>query len=247
MVCTCLSLILTPWKVGVDLTLGVTPSSIKFSALGVIKVFALHIMYNQQISKHDGSPLSSDHVIKASPVLVTILPPLYTAFVRHSYLPPNLRNRILKPIPKPHKDPTLSDSYRSIALAPTLSKILEWCILLQYSEYFAISPLQFGFKKHMSTALCTGLVKNISAHYMSHSSSVFACLLDASKAFDLDHSLLFQQLLQRRTPSFFSSLVVFLGMVPVLVLLMFLTAFVKEEFCPLRGIFGNFRLILTLE
>ena len=55
----------------------------------------------------------------------------------------------------------------------------------------------------MSTTLCTGLVKNISAHYMSHSSSVFACLLDASKAFDLvDHSLLFQQLLQRRTPSF---------------------------------------------
>ena len=61
--------------------------------------------------KHDGSPLSSDHVIKASPVLVTILPPLFTAFVRHSYLPPNLRNCILKPIPKPHKDPTLFDSY----------------------------------------------------------------------------------------------------------------------------------------
>ena len=69
-----------------------------------------------------GSPLSSDRVIKASPVLVTILPPLFTAFVRHSYLPPNLRNCILKLIPKPHKDPTLSDSYRPIALAPTLSK-----------------------------------------------------------------------------------------------------------------------------
>ena len=55
----------------------------------------------------------------------------------------------------------------------------------------------------MSTALCTGLVKNITAHYMSHGSSVFACLLDASKAFDLvDHLLLFQQLLQQRTPSF---------------------------------------------
>ena len=141
--------------------------------------------------------------IYLTPVLVTILPPLFTAFVRHSYLPPNLRNCILKPIPKPHKDPTLSDSYRPIALAPTLSKILEWCILLQYSEHFPTSPLQFGFKKHMSTTLCTGLVKNISAHYMSHGCSVFACLLDASKAFDLvDHSLLFQQLLHRRTPSF---------------------------------------------
>ena len=96
--------------------------------------------------KHDGSPLSSDHVIKASPVLVTILPPLFTAFVRHSYLPPNLRNCILKPIPKPHKDPTLSDSYRPIALAPTLSKILEWCILLQYSEHFATSHFSLGLR-----------------------------------------------------------------------------------------------------
>ena len=49
MVCTCLSVILTPWKVGVDLIQGVTPPSIKFSALGVIKAFAVHIMYNQQI------------------------------------------------------------------------------------------------------------------------------------------------------------------------------------------------------
>ena len=37
MVCTCLSVTLTPWKVGVGLILGVIPSSIKFSVLGVIQ------------------------------------------------------------------------------------------------------------------------------------------------------------------------------------------------------------------
>ena len=121
--------------------------------------------------------------------------------MRHSYLPADLRNCILKPIPKPHKDPTSSENYRPIALAPILSKILEWCILIQFNNYFVTSPLQFGFKKSMSTTLCTGLVKNIAAHYMTHGSPVYSCLLDASKAFDLvDHSILFQQLLDRNTP-----------------------------------------------
>ena len=121
--------------------------------------------------------------------------------MRHSYLPADLRNCILKPIPKPHKDPTSSENYRPIALAPILSKILEWCILIQFNDYFVTSPLQSGFKKSMSTTLCTGLVKNIAAHYMTHGSPVYSCLLDASKAFDLvDHSILFQQLLDRNTP-----------------------------------------------
>ena len=136
-------------------------------------------------------------------MLVSILPPLLTALVRHAYLPADLRNCTLKPIPKPHKDPTSSENYRPIALAPILSKILEWCILLEFSDSFATFSLQFGFKSSMSTTLCTGLVKNVVAHSMSRGSPVFACLLDASKAFDLvEHSLLFQQLLDRKVPKF---------------------------------------------
>ena len=36
---------------------------------------------------------------------------------------------LLVPIPKGNKDPTLSDNYRLVALAPTLSKAVYWCIL----------------------------------------------------------------------------------------------------------------------
>ena len=55
----------------------------------------------------------------------------------------------------------------------------------------------------MSITLCTGLVKNVAAHYMARGSPVYACLLDATKAFDLvDHSLLFQHLLDRKAPNF---------------------------------------------
>ena len=74
--------------------------------------------------------------------------------------PKLLRDCILQLIPKPGKDPTCSDNYRPIALAPTLSKVLEWCILLIYGDSFSTSPLQFGFKPSMSADMCTGLNKN---------------------------------------------------------------------------------------
>ena len=103
--------------------------------------------------KCDGSPLSSNYFIEASSLLVSILPPLLTVLVRHSYLPADLRNCILKPIPKPHNDPISSENYRPIALAPILSKILEWCILIQFNNYFVTFPLQFGFMKSMCIPL----------------------------------------------------------------------------------------------
>jgi len=75
-------------------------------------------------------------------------------------MPAALRDCILVPIPKGNKNPTSSDNYRPVALAPALSKALEWSILLLYPNNFTTSDLQFGFKKGMSTALCTGFIKN---------------------------------------------------------------------------------------
>ena len=64
----------------------------------------------------------------------------------------------LLPIPKPGKDPSCSDHYHAIALASTTSKIIEWIILLQYSQYVSTSDLQFGFKPGISTSMCTGSI-----------------------------------------------------------------------------------------
>ena len=70
-----------------------------------------------------------------------------------------------------------SDNYRPFALSPTLSKVFEWCILIQYRSAFATSPLQFGFKKGLSTDLCTGLIKNVVARYNNSDTEVFGCFL----------------------------------------------------------------------
>ena len=71
--------------------------------------------------KSDGSTLISNHFIYASSSLTEFLSKLFTAMLRHGYVPQCLRDCIMQPIPKPGKDPSDSDSYRPIALAPTLT------------------------------------------------------------------------------------------------------------------------------
>ena len=76
-------------------------------------------------NKQDGSQLSSNHLLLAAPVLEEFLSKFFTVIIRHGYMPQLLRNCILIPIPKSGKDPSQSDNYRPIALAPNLSKVLE--------------------------------------------------------------------------------------------------------------------------
>ena len=151
--------------------------------------------------KSDGSSVSSNLLILASPMLYSFLSELFTVILRHGYMPESLRDCTLVPIPKPFKDPTLSDSYRPIALAPNLSKVLERCILSQFGYCFFTSDLQFGFKPGFSTDLCTGVLKNVVSKYLHRKSHVFSCFLDASKAFDrVNHEKLFRLLIRRQVP-----------------------------------------------
>ena len=68
-----------------------------------------------------------------------------TALLRHGYSPSHLADCVIVPIVKPGKNASDSGSYHLIALATTLSKILEWYILIQFSPYFLFSDLQFLF------------------------------------------------------------------------------------------------------
>ena len=77
------------------------------------------------------------------------------------------------------KDLSDSNNYRAVALASTLSKVLERIILSKYSSFLDTHSLQFGFKSGVSTTMCTGLIKNVVAQYTHRGTNVFGCFLDA--------------------------------------------------------------------
>ena len=47
--------------------------------------------------------------------------------------------------------------------------------------------MQFGYKEGHSTTLCTLVFKEVISNYINNGSCVYACLPDASKAFDRVH------------------------------------------------------------
>ena len=57
-------------------------------------------------------------------------------------------------IPKGNKDTTCSQNYRPIALASSLSKVLERLILMKYESFFYSNSLQFGFQPGFSIPHC---------------------------------------------------------------------------------------------
>ena len=68
--------------------------------------------------------VTSEHLKVASPVIPDSLASLFTAILCHGYMPKCLRDNVIIPIPKGQKDASLTDNYRPIALASSLSKIL---------------------------------------------------------------------------------------------------------------------------
>ena len=88
------------------------------------------------------------------------------------------------PIPKDKKKSFCSSSnYPAIALSSILNKILDWIILKEHKS-MSSSPLQFAFKKRLSTTQCTHSMLEIVNYYNYNKSDVFVLMLDASKAFD---------------------------------------------------------------
>ena len=126
--------------------LGDRTDSISNSDLQTSEIF----LDKLKIAKSDGSSPFSDAFIFAKDLLSNPLGQLFTAVVRHGYVPKLLIDCILQLILKPGKDPPCPNNYRPIALAPTLSKVLEWCIVLIYGDSFSTSPVQFHFKPGMS-------------------------------------------------------------------------------------------------
>ena len=95
---------------------------------------------------------------------------LFAALLCHGYTAECLCDSIIQPIPKGLKDPAISSKCPGIALASCLSKLLELCFLMSFSDVFCSSNLCSLNTKNFSTDLCTGLLKLVSFPYIHHGS-----------------------------------------------------------------------------
>ena len=82
-----------------------------------------------------------------------------------------------------------------------MGKIVDMLIGDRYSNQLMTSNAQFAFKKFHSTSMCTALVKEVVSYYNGRNTNVYACLLDATKAFDcVRYDKLFELLLKKDIP-----------------------------------------------
>ncbi len=98
----------------------------------------------------------------------------YTQTYIHTYI--NLRSSL-----------NTSDNYRGISLCCSLCKVIDYVFIDKYSKHLKSSNLQFAFQAEHDTVMYTFVVKETVQYYLNKKSSVYACMLDASKAFDKVH------------------------------------------------------------
>ena len=161
-----------------------------------------------KLAKRGKSPgqdgLASEHFIFADGKIRVLLSLVFSAMLSHGYLPADFMVSTVIPIIK-NKTGNTSDknNYRPVALVTPCSKILESVLLNIIDDYLLTHDNQFGFKDKHSTDMCIFALKSVIEYYKNHSSPVFTCFLDASKAFDrVNHWTLFKTLSDRNVPVF---------------------------------------------
>ena len=136
--------------------------------------------------KSDGfDGITSDYLINASPLCFVFLSYLFTTMLYYCFTPKSLCNSTMIPKPKgSNKDTYDIKNYRGIALSSLLSKVFDSCIMSLNSMVLRSDDLQFAYKKSCSTIQCVSMVTEVINYYRHNGSSVYMCILDASKAFD---------------------------------------------------------------
>jgi hypothetical protein len=116
--------------------------------------------------------------------------------IKHGHIPSKLmETKVISLVKDKKASITDKNNYRPIAITCVSSKVLEHLILDKFGHLFHSSSHQFGFKEAHSTDHCIFVMKEIIDFYNSASSPVYACYIDASKAFDkVNHWFLLNKL-----------------------------------------------------
>lgn len=117
----------------------------------------------------------------------------------HAHLPMLMAKSLFVPLVKDRAGDIGSlSNYRAIALSSSISKLYELIILERVKPALVTDDSQFGFKAGHSTTHAALLLKEIAKFYTDRGSPVYACFLDATKAFDrVCHEKLFALLVDK--------------------------------------------------
>ena len=153
--------------------------------------------------KSDGDKgLFSNLVINSPDCWKLLLSRLFSSMICHGHTPDELLVSTISSLPKSNRgDICNSDNYRGIALTSCINKVLDWVVLIKYSDNLQTSNLQYAYKPGHSTSMCSLALKEVVNYYNSRGGEVYCCLIDATKAFDrVRFDKLFQLLLDRNIP-----------------------------------------------
>ena len=127
----------------------------------------------------------SDNLKNRTPRLNICISLRFASMLVHGIALGGLLLSTLVPIPK-NKSGNKFDSSndRAIAISSLLGKIFDIIVLTEECKSLETENLQFGFKRHSSTVICTALLLETIEYYIENGSDCYLLLLDASKAFD---------------------------------------------------------------
>ncbi|CAG9137962.1 unnamed protein product [Plutella xylostella] len=95
-----------------------------------------------------------------------------------------------------------TNNYRPISLATITAKVFDSLLNTQLNKYVKIHDNQFGFRPGLSTESAILCLKQTVSYYTDRKTTVYACFLDLSKAFDLvSYDILWEKLRKEKVPT----------------------------------------------
>jgi hypothetical protein len=182
---------------------GKVSKDINHNSAEKMKITDNHIikaMKNIKKNKADSDgKLFSNHILYAPIEVYKLFCFLFNAMLVHGYTPKSLLNSNIISIPKDIRgDLSSDDNYRGISLCSSLLKLFELVLIQKQGSNLFTSDMQFAYKDGHSTTMSTLVLKDVVNHFLTKGSNVYACFIDASKAFDrLRHDMLFDILYKR--------------------------------------------------
>jgi hypothetical protein len=148
--------------------------------------------------------VSSEHILFAHPVLVSILACVFNLVLFTGTVPASFCESLTVPIPKNNNGSSRvvsCDDFRGIAISSVFSKLFESCLCDLFAVYFVSGQNQFGFKSGIGCSHAVFCARKIITSYIDHGNTANVLALDISKAFPrVNHYALLSKLIARKAP-----------------------------------------------